>query len=165
MSSSRAFAARHPAPRLARLAVGLAAVLAALAVGVSVAASQASTRAVEVKDITIVGTPVLYVQRPVSRSTYNAAWVVFKTKPHLHEPRQLVTELKGHRGRSFGRAGGPDCIRSTVIQLAQLVRPGAKYRVRFYGRRSVGGDMTLLATHTLAAHRWSSTRPVPRCAG
>ena len=57
----------------------------------------------------------------------------------------------------------PDCIRSTVIQVAQLVRPGAKYRVRFYGRRSVGGDMTLLVTHTLAAHKWSSTRTGPRC--
>jgi len=162
MSTSRPAARRHAA-RIARLAVGLAAVLAALAVGVSVAASQASTGTVEVKDIKIVGTPVLYVQRPVSRSTYNAAWVVFKTRPHLHEPRQVVTELKGRRGRSFGRAGGPNCIRSTVIQVAQVVRPGAKYRVRFYGRRSVGGDMTLLATHTLAAHKWSSTRTTPRC--
>ncbi len=155
--------ARHLAARSARLTAILAAVAAVLAVGVSVAASQAATGTVEVKDIKIVGTPVLYVQRPVSNATYNAAWVVFKTRPHLHESRQGVTELKGHRGRSFGRAGGPNCIRSTIIQVAKLVRPGVTYRVRFYGRRSVGGDQTLLATHKLAAHKWSSTRTGPRC--
>jgi hypothetical protein len=51
--------------------------------------------------------------------------------------------------------------------MAQVVRPGAKYRVRFYGRRAAGGKMTLPATHTLPAHRFArpvSGLPGPRCA-
>ena len=109
---------------------------------------------------------MLYVQRPVSDGTYNAAWVIFRTRPHLHEPRQVLVELKGKRGRSRGNAGARDCMRSRIIHVARLVRPGAKYRVRFYGRRTVGGDKTLLRTYTLAAHRFTrspASATAPRC--
>jgi hypothetical protein len=159
---------RHPLtsrrPRSLRIPLLATAVLAALAP--SQPALHAATGTVEVADIRIVGTPLLYVQRPVSGATYNSAWVLFRTRPHLHEARQVVVELKGLRGRSFGNAGARDCVRSTIVQVARLVRPGAEYRVRFYGRRTVGGDDTLVRTYTLAAHRF--TRPVssastPRC--
>jgi hypothetical protein len=130
------------------------------------AAPLASSGNVAVDDIKIVGTPVLYVQRPVSSHTYNAAWVIFRTSPHLHEARQVVVELKGRSGRSFGNAGARNCVRSTIIQVARLVKPGATYRVRFYGRARVGGDRTLLRTYALAAHRFASSPrnpSSPRC--
>ncbi len=148
------------------LPAALAVTLGALAMGLPGAASQAASGTVEVKDIKIVGTPVLYVQRPVSGRTYNSAWVLFRARPHLHEARQVVVELKGKRGRTFGNAGPRDCLRSTIIQVARLVKPGAKYRVRFYGRRTVGGEQTLLRTYTLAAHRFErsiASASTPRC--
>jgi hypothetical protein len=88
-------------------------------------------------------------------------------RPHLHVARQVVVEVRGLRGRSFGAAGAPDCVRSTVIHAASVLRPGAKYRVRFYARESRAGKAsTLLATHTVAAHRFDSPREhptSPRC--
>lgn len=148
-------------PRLVALAA-----IALTAVALPPATPQAASDRVPVQDIRIVGTPTLYVQRPVSQRTYNAAWVLFRVRPHLHEPRQVVVELKGRRGRSFGNTGSRDCVRATIIQVARIVRPGAKYRVRFYGRRSVGGAQTLLRTFTLAAHRHAvapGRERAPRC--
>ena len=152
----------HRLPRLAATAV-----LATLTLGAPVAALQAAGGTVPVEDIEIAGTPKLFVERPGRGAGYDAAWVVFQTRPHLHVARQVVVEVRGLRGRSFGAAGVPNCVRSTVIHAANVLRPGAKYRVRFYARKGRAGKAaTLLATRTLVAHRFESSRArptVPRC--
>lgn len=146
----------------------LAAVLpAALALGFPIGAPQAATGAVAVSDIEIAGTPKLYVESPGRGAGYNAAWIVFRTRPHLHIARQVVVEVRGLRGRSYGRAGAANCVRSTVIQGNTRVKHGNTYRVRFYARPGAHGTArTLRRTVTLAAHRFESSRAkpsVPRC--
>jgi hypothetical protein len=106
------------------------AVLAALTIGAPVTALRASGGTVAVEDIQIVGTPKLFVQRPGSGAGYDAAWVVFKTRPHLHVARQVVVEVRDLPGRSYGASGAPNCVRSTVIQADRAIRPGATYRLR-----------------------------------
>jgi hypothetical protein len=142
-------------------------ILAVLTIGAPVTALRAAGGAVPVEDIQIAGAPKLFVERPGTGAGYNAAWVVFETDPHLHVARQVVVEVRGLRGRSFGAAGAPNCVRSTVIHAASVLRPGAKYRVRFYARKGRGGKAdTLLATRTVVAHRFDSSREhptVPRC--
>ena len=67
---------------------------------------------------------------------YNAAWIVFRTRPHLHIARQVVVEIRGLKGCSYGGSGAPNCVRATDIQASQLVTRGHRYRVRFYARRA-----------------------------
>jgi hypothetical protein len=144
-----------------------AAILAALTIGAPVNALRAADGTVPVEDIQIAGTPKLFVERPGTGAGYNAAWVVFQTRPRLHVVRQVVVEVRGLRGRSYSAAGAPNCVRSTVIHAASVLRPGAKYRVRFYARKGRAGKAdTLLATRTIVAHRFDSPRDhptVPRC--
>ena len=75
--------------------------------------------------------------------------------------------MRGLRGRSYGRAGAPDRVRSTVIQASKVVKHARTYRVRFYARPGAHGTATtLLRTVRLAAHRFESSRArpsVPRC--
>jgi hypothetical protein len=143
------------------------AVLGVLAVGAPTAALHAAGGTVPIEDIEIVGTPKLFVERPGTGAGYNAAWVVFQTRPHLHVARQVVVELRGLRGNTYSSRGAPNCIRATVIHAASVVKPGARYRVRFYGREHRAGKAdTLVATHTLVAHRFDTPRShpsSPRC--
>jgi hypothetical protein len=143
------------------------AILAVLMIGAPVTALHAAGGTIPVEDIQIAGTPKLFVERPGSGGGYNAAWVVFQTRPHLHVGRQVVVEVRGLHGRSYGAAGAPNCVRSTVIHASSVLRPGAKYRVRFYARKGHTGKAdTLLATRTLVAHRFDSSREhptAPRC--
>ena len=159
--SARRIRDRRLRGRLAALAV-LAVVLAAPA-----SSPLAAGGAVPVEQIAILGTPKLYVEPPGRGAGYNAAWIVFRTRPHLHIARQVVVEVRGLRARSFGRAGAPNCLRSTVIQANKVVKHANTYRVRFYARPgSHGTASTLLRTVRLPAHRFASApgRPsVPRC--
>jgi hypothetical protein len=170
-TSSRSFRSNAPpaGQRQARGVRSLAsmAVLGAILLGAPMTALYAAGRSVPVEDIHIVGSPKLVVERPGTGAGYDAAWVVFQTRPHLHVVRQVVPEVRGLRGRSYSAAGAPNCVRSTVIHAAALVKPGTRYRVRFYGREGRAGDAdTLLTTRTLVAHRFESSRThpsVPRC--
>ncbi len=148
-------------------ALGAIVLLSALALGVPVGAPHAATGAVAVDDIEIVGTPKLYVEAPGTGAGYNAAWVVFRTRPHLHISRQVVVEIRGLKGRSYGGSGAPNCVRSTVIQANRLVKRGHRYRVRFYVRPgSHGTATTLRKTITLTARHFATSRgrvSVPRC--
>lgn len=141
--------------------------LAAIAVTLPAAALHAASGTVDVEDIRIVGTPTLHVERPGSGAGYNSAWVVFRTGERLHVVRQIVTELRGRRGRSYTAKGARTCVRSTVINVAKLVKPGHRYRVRFYGRPGRAGEAkTLLKTFTLTARRFappSGRFSVPHC--
>jgi hypothetical protein len=143
------------------------AILAVLTIGAPVTALRAAGGTVPVEDIQIAGAAKLFVERPGTGAGYNAVWIVFQTRPHLHVARQVVVEIRGLRGRSYGAAGAPDCVRSTVIHAASVVRPGAKYRVGFYARKGRTGKAdTLLATRTVVARRFDSPREhprVPRC--
>jgi len=149
-------------PRLAVIAT-----LAAVAVCLPAAALHAASGAVDVEDIRIVGTPKLHVERPGSGAGYNSAWVVFRTSERLHVVRQVVAEVRGRRGRSYTAKGAPNCVRSTVIQAAKLVKPGNRYRVRFYGRPDRAGEArALLKTYTLTARRFTppaGSFGVPHC--
>lgn len=144
------------------------AALAALTVGAPVAGLQAAAGGVAVEDIRIVGAPKLYFERPGADRFGEIAWVVFETRPHLRVVRQVVVELRGRRGRSYSASGAPNCVRSAILQGAVGLKPSAKYRVRFYGRRGAHGRAdTLLATRTLVARGVGSPGrrpPVPRCA-
>jgi len=166
-----------PAPRSARIrdrfprgrqtALAGIAVLTAVVLAAPGSAPLAASGAVPVEDIAIVGTPKLYVEPPGRGAGYNAAWVVFRTRPHLHIARQVVVEVRGLRGRSYGGSGAPNCVRSTVIQANTVVKHANTYRVRFFARPGSHGEATtLLRTVTLPAHRFAS-RPgipsVPRC--
>jgi hypothetical protein len=143
------------------------AVLAMLAIGAPVAALQADSGLVNVEDITIVGTPTLYVQRPAEPGPNVGAWVVFRTRPHLRVVRQVVVEVRGVLGASHTGRGAPDCIRSNVLRAGQLLKPGSRYRVRFHGRHGRAGKTeTLLTTRTLTAHTFHIApghTAVPRC--
>ena len=155
-------ASAHGVRRIAAIVI-----LAVLTIGAPATALRAAGGTVPVEDIQIAGAPKLFVERPGTGAGYNAAWVVFQTRPHLHVGRQVVVEVRGLRGRSYGAAGAPNCVRSTVIHAASVLRPGAKYRVRFYARKGRAGKAdTLLATRTVVAHRFDSPREhptVPRC--
>jgi hypothetical protein len=138
-------------------------VLAALTIGAPVTALRASGGTVPVEDIQIAGTPKLFVERPGSGAGYNAAWVVFTTRPHLHVVRQVVVEVRDLLGSSYSASGAPSCVRSTIIQANRAIRPGARYRVRFAARRGrTGKTLTLPATRTLVAHRFDSPRSDPK---
>jgi hypothetical protein len=141
------------------------AVLGGLMVGAPITALHAANRNVAVEDIQIVGTPKLFVERPGTGSGYDSAWVIFRTRPHLQVVRQVVTDLRGLRGRSYTADGALNCVRSTVIHAAPVVKPGARYRVRFYARKGRSGKAgTLVATRTLLARRFDASRNgVPRC--
>jgi len=145
----------RPSARLRNVAALV--VLSALTLGAPVAALRAQSSNTPIEQIRIVGTPKLYVQVPSDPKTYNSVWIVFRTSPHLHVSRQVVVRVKGKSGRAYGASGHPNCIRSTVIQAAKLLKPGAKYKVEFYARKSAYGSATkLLTSRTLAAHRWNS---------
>ena len=141
--------------------------LAALGLGGFVGAPQAAGGAVAVEDIEIVGAPKLYVQPRGGGAGYNSAWIVFRTRPHLHISRQVVVEIRGLKGRSYGGSGAPNCVRSTVIQANRLVKRGHRYRVRFYARPGSHGTATALRkTITLTARHFPSppgSASVPRC--
>jgi hypothetical protein len=143
--------------RLVRRGAAVA-VIAATASCASLGTSLAATPgAVPLAGIRIVGTPTLYVQAPPG-SGYKSAWVTFRTTPHLHVALQLVTEVRGLLGRSFGVPGPANCIRSTIINAVGIVKPGSRYKVRIYGRAGQYGKATiLLGTFTLAAHAFAST--------
>jgi hypothetical protein len=137
------------------------ATLAALTVGAPVAALQAQTPRTPVHAIRIVGTPTLHVDTANASHGYKSAWVLFRTSPHLHEPRQVVVRVHGMSGRSFGNAGARNCVRSTIIRAANVLRPGAKYRVQFHVRAGAHGKTTRIAlTRTLVARGASR---LPRC--
>ncbi|MDQ3722967.1 MAG: hypothetical protein M3376_07860 [Actinomycetota bacterium] len=154
-------------PRRTAATLVALALLAVLATGAPATALHADSGRVAVEDIEIAGTPRLYVEQPGRGAGYNAAWIVFRTRPHLHVARQVVAEVRGLRGRSYGGAGAPNCVRSTVIQANKLVKPGQRYRVRFYVRPGAHGTATtLLKSVTLTASRFDSSRArpsVPRC--
>jgi len=107
-----------PSPGLCRAAA--IAVLAALTIGAPIAALEARTPgATPIDEIRIAGAPALHVERPGTGAGYDSAWIVFRTRPHLHVSRQVVVRVRGMSGRSYGAAGHPNCIRSTVIGAAK----------------------------------------------
>jgi hypothetical protein len=130
----------------------------------SLGTSFAATGTVPIKQIRIVGTPTLYVQAPPGTGTgYNSAWVTFKTSPHLHVALQLVTEVRGLLGRSFGVAGPQNCIRSTIINAVGIVKPGSRYKVQILARAGqYGKATTVLGSYTIAAHAFASTARNPK---
>ena len=141
--------------------------MAAFSLALPAGAPHAATGAVAVDEIEIAAAPKLYVEPPGAGAGYNAAWIVFRTRPHLHISRQVVVEIRGLKGRSYGGSGAPNCVRSTVIQANKLVKRGHRYRVRFYARPgSHGTATTMLKTITLTARHFASppgSASVPRC--
>jgi hypothetical protein len=137
------------------------ATLAGLTVGAPVAALQAQTPRTPVQSIRIVGTPTLHVDTANASHGYKSAWILFRTSPHLHGPRQVVVRVHGMSGRSYGNAGARNCVRSTIIHAANVLKPGRKYRVQFYARAGAHGQATRLAlTRTLVVRGASR---LPRC--
>jgi hypothetical protein len=143
------------------------AVLGALMLGAPMTPLHAAGGTVPVQDIQIVGTPKLYVEPPGTGAGYHAAWVVFQTRPRLHVVRQIVVEVRSLRGRSYTASGAPNCVRSTILNAASLVKPARRYRVRFYARKGRTGNAdTLIAAHNLVAQTYNAPREhfsTPRC--
>jgi hypothetical protein len=149
--------------RLLRRGAALAVIVAAASFA-SLGTSLAATGTIPIAQIRIVGTPTLYVQAPSGTGTgYNSAWVTFRTSPHLHVALQLVTEVRGLLGRSFGVAGPRNCVRSTIINAVGVVKPGSRYRVQILARAGqFGKATTVVGSYTLAAHAFASTARNPK---
>jgi hypothetical protein len=149
--------------RLLRRGAALAVIVAAASFA-SLGTSLAATGTIPIAQIRIVGTPTLYVQAPPGTGTgYNSAWVTFRTSPHLHVALQLVTEVRGLLGRSFGVAGPRNCVRSTIINAVGIVKPGSRYIVQILARAGqFGKATTVLGSYTVAAHAFASTARNPR---
>ena len=142
-------------------------VLAALTIGAPVKALHAKgPTPTPLHQIAISGTPRLLVEKP-GGAGYDSAWVIFRTSTRMQVTRQVVTRVRDLTGRSYGDGGQPNCIRSTVIGGAKVVRPGVRYRVEFFVRKGRAGPATrLLATHRLIARRHVVPRgrvSPPRC--
>jgi FtsP/CotA-like multicopper oxidase with cupredoxin domain len=138
-------------------ALAAMAVLGALMLGTPMTALHAAGGTVPVQDIQIVGTPKLFIERPGTGAGYHAAWVVFQTRPHLHVVRQVVVEVRGARGRSYTASGAPNCVRSTILNATSLVKPGGRYRVRFYaGKSRTAHADTLITTRSLVARTFKA---------
>jgi hypothetical protein len=146
-------------PRVASAATSAA--FAVVAIGAPAAASAADPPRVDINQISIVGTPKLFIAQPGSTGS---AFVVFQTRPRLRTVRQVVVEIKGKLGRSYTSRGRARCVRSTFLHV-QTLKAGSGYRVRFYARSGRAGKIEkLITTRTLTARKFAG-RPaaLPDC--
>jgi hypothetical protein len=121
-------------------------------------------------DFHLVGNPRLYVVTPVPAGGGPVVYVVFRSSVHLHEPRQVLAQVKGVSGRTFAsrRTGVPNCYRSVSLYSASprspKLTPGRKYRVSFLLRRSAYTRRTTPATSvTVVARRLAPSGGGPSC--
>lgn len=139
-----------------------AAGLAVVAMGASAAALAADPPRVDINQISIVGSPKLFIGQPGSTGS---AFVVFQTRPRLRTVRQVVVEINGKLGRSYTSRGRAGCVRSTFLHVQTALKPGSRYRVRFYARSGRTGKIEkLITTRTLTARKFAG-RPaaLPDC--
>jgi hypothetical protein len=144
--------------------VACAATAAGLAVAVMGAAAAAPAadppRVVDIDQITIIGSPKLFVGQRGSRG-FGSAWIVFQTRPRLRTVRQVVVRISGERGLNYTSRGRPACIRSTIVD-ARTLKAGSRYRVQFHARTGRTRDIEkLLTTRTLTARTFASGGPPP----
>jgi hypothetical protein len=130
--------------------------------GAPAAAPAAHLPRVDIDQISIIGSPKLFVGPPDSAG-FRSTWVVFQTSPRLHTVRQVVVELNGKLGQSNTSRGRPACIRSALNGTS--VKAGSRYRVQFHARSGQAGKIEkLITTRTLTARTFAG-RPaaVPDC--
>jgi hypothetical protein len=138
-----------------------AAGLAVVVMGAPAAATAADPPRVDINQISIVGSPKLFIAKPGSTGS---AFVVFQTRPRLRTVRQVVVEINGNLGRSYTSRGRAGCVRSTFLNV-QPLKAGSRYRVRFYARSGRAGKIEkLITTRTLTARGFAG-RPaaLPDC--
>lgn len=158
----------HHPTSTAGLAVGVAltataAVLAAVVIGAPVAAPAADPPRVDINEISITGSPKLFVGQPDSTGS-RSAWVVFQTRPRLRTVRQVVVAINDELGRSYTSRGRTACVRSTILN-GTFIKTGSRYRVQFNARSGRAGKVEkLITTRTLAARRFvGRSAAVPDC--
>jgi hypothetical protein len=145
---------------LSLLALLLVAMLAAGAQGNGAASSS----------ISLVGTPVLYVDTGSDQSIDRpVAWVLLHTRERLHEARRVIASVDGTSGRSYVAREAVNCIRSTVVGSGKSrFAAGRTYTVRIAVRATAySSDRKVLLTTSLRAHGYhypAGTRHPPRCA-
>ena len=133
----------------------------ALALGLGAAAPATAAA----PDFHLAGTPRLYLLPAGNQLGGPKVYVVFRSTVHLHEPRQVLASVKGHRGRTYAsrRTHVANCYISTAIVRPAPIRPGIRYRVQFFVRPSAySKDRTLVTSRTVVAHSWRSFPP-PSC--
>lgn len=131
-----------------RTIVALAGLLALTAAGTA----QASTAAPPT--FKVAAGARLYVPAATPASGRAAAWVVFRTSPHV-SARLTVVRVAGRSGRSYAADGGANCVRSTLPSGdgRPALKAGRSYRVAFYARAGTGRTSArkLVTTRTLKA--------------
>jgi len=96
----------------------------------------------------------LYVPASPPAAGRAAAWVVFRTSPHV-SARLTVVQVAGRSGRSYAADGAANCVRSTVPSGdgRPALHAGRRYRVSFFARSGIGrsSTRTLVTTRDLTA--------------
>jgi hypothetical protein len=89
----------------------------------------------------IVGTPVLVTVSGTVGFDRPTAYVFFRLSKHLHEPRLIVTQVKGQSGRTYAvrATTAKNCYKSALLLQGGSggrLRAGSSYRVSFVSRGS-----------------------------
>ena len=141
-----------------------AAGLAVVVMGAPAAAPATHLPRVDINQISIIGSPKLFIGQPDSTG-FRSAWVVFQTRPRLHTVRQVVVEIKGKLGQSNTSRGRAACVRSAFLNAQTFVKAGSRYRVQFHARSAQAGKIEkLITTRTLTARKFAGrSAAVPDC--
>ncbi len=96
----------------------------------------------------------LYVPAETPAAGRAAAWVVFRTSPHVNA-RLTVVRVGARSGRSYAASGAANCIRAAVPSRSSSTGPtaGRRYRVSFSSRAGTGRTAArrLVTTRLLTA--------------
>jgi len=101
----------------------------------------------------------LYVPASSPGTGRAAAWVVFRTSPHVNA-RLTVVRVASRSGRSYAASGAANCIRSAVPSRSgtTALKAGHRYRVSFYARAGTGQSsaLKLITTRELTARTFTA---------
>lgn len=133
--------------------------VATLVMGAGAVAAQDSARATAPPTFKVATGARLYLPATKPATGRAAAWVVFRTSPHV-SARLTVVRVAGRSGRSYAASGAADCIRSAVPAKAgsTVLKAGRRYRVSFYARAGTGQSSlrTLISSRVLTARTFTA---------
>jgi len=130
------------------------ALLAALFVSAGVGTARSSAGSTAPPTFKVAADARLYVAAKSPGVGRAAAWVVFRTSPHV-SARLTVVRVASQSGRSYAASGATNCIRSAVPSKSgsTTLKTGRRYRVSFYSRAGTGqsSPRKLITTRELTA--------------
>jgi hypothetical protein len=145
--------------RSRRTTAGVVAVAASLLLAAALLPAQGSAGATAPPAFKVAAGARLYVPATRPAAGRAAAWVVFRTSPHV-SARLTVVRVAARSGRSYAASGAANCIRSAVPARsgATALKAGHSYRVSFYARAGTGRSSArkLAATRELTARAFTA---------